>query len=373
MSKLEGHKEITRRAVSELMLRGEKHPVMANLHHMALRYNVQMRDIFDVVQLGHWTNGGQRHHFMRSFDGQSHHMAYLDAILWIQKNALEAANTLKKRIAKFEVKDAVDSGNAADRGRKAVRGEHVGINARSQRKDIVNWFPLAYACHALQDSFSASHVVRKKHVSASIPGEITSILKYAGVEKEGHSGKDKEWEHPGQEGAVAFTLSGKVAINATKDLISLVVQTAFNHTSTDSIKFLDGWDRFISTWLYAPKLSIKRDLAVDLIHQFSTNIEMGNMNFLTLSMDEEGLANAILKEHPSNMVVVHDIFFRLDNHFSSNADDVAKIYLSNMKKKSGSVEENSLRKNKTLVALLTKILNQGWATSEEKQLVAYLK
>ena len=94
MSKLTGHKEITKQAVNELVNSNSQHSVIANLHQMALRYSVQARDIFDVIQLGHWTNSGQRHHFMRSFDGQSHFNAYVDATNWIKSNALQAANQL---------------------------------------------------------------------------------------------------------------------------------------------------------------------------------------------------------------------------------------------------------------------------------------
>lgn len=98
MSKLKGHKEITRQAVNEIVNSNENNSIIKNLHSMALEYRVQDRDIIDVFTLGHWTNSGQRHHFMRSFNGQSHFNAYIDAVNWIKSNALQAANQLSDRI-----------------------------------------------------------------------------------------------------------------------------------------------------------------------------------------------------------------------------------------------------------------------------------
>ena len=55
-----------------------------------------------------------------------------------------------------------------------------------------------------------------------------------------------------------------------------------------------------------------------------------------MNMEEELLAKAILDEHPVQMDVVYDVFYRLDNHYSSDADDVASIYIELVKDKAGS-------------------------------------
>ena len=194
MSKLKGHKEITRQAVNELINSDPEHSVIANLHHMSLKHSVQARDIFDFFQLGHWTNSGQRHHFMRSFDGQSHFNAYIDGINWIRSNALQAANQLSNRIKKFGLQRDDFSANSMQSGKHAIAGKPSAKSTLIEHKtktDNVSWLTLAYACHALQDSFSAAHAIRERNIHPMQPGNITGILRYSGIEKEGHSDHDK--------------------------------------------------------------------------------------------------------------------------------------------------------------------------------------
>jgi hypothetical protein len=377
MSKLKGHKNITRQAVDELINSNNDHSVIGNLRHMALRHSVQARDIFDVIQLGHWTNSGQRHHFMRSFNGQSHFNAYIDATNWIRSNALQAANQLSDRIKKFELKnngfntDSMRSGKHAIAGKPPTRSHH---NKHKTNSDHVSWLTLAYACHALQDSFSSGHAIRERHIHPMQPGNITGILRYSGLEKEGHSDNDTKWEAEDDPNtALVFSLEGKVAINATKALITMVMQTAFNHDSENKITVLEGWSDFQRTWLNAPTLSKARDPAVDLIHQYSTSIQLGDMNFKTVNMDESGLAKAIITDHPIQMDVVYNIFYRLDNHYSSDADDVAANYIRLVKAKRGGAEEKALKRSKKLLTLLVDVLDEGYTTGREESLTRYLQ
>ena len=377
MSKLEGHKKITRQAVDEIMRSNEEHSVIGNLHRMALKHSVQARDIFDVIQLGHWTNSGQRHHFMRSFDGQSHFNAYIDAINWIKFNALQAANQLSIRIDKYKLKSDGFSVDSMQSGKHAIAGKPRANNPKKNQgrsSDHVSWLTLAYACHALQDSFSAGHAIRERHINPTQPGNITGILRYSGLEKEGHSDHDTKWEAENDSNtSLVFSTEGRVAINATKALITMVMQTAFNHDSNNKIAALEGWSDFQRTWLNAPTLSKKRDPAVDIIHQHCTSIQLGDMNFKTVNMNEEGLAKAIIADHPIQMDVVYDIFYRLDNHYSSDADDVAAIYIRLVKEKRGGAEEKALKRNKNLVSLLIKVLDEGYTTGREESLTRYLQ
>jgi len=378
MSKLKGHKNITNQAVDELVRSNKEHSVIGNLHSMALKYSVTARDIFDVIQLGHWTNSGQRHHFMRSFNGQSHFNAYIDATNWIRSNALHAANQLSDRIKKFELgndgfnADSMRSGKHAIAGKPPTRNHN---NKHVTNSDHVSWLTLAYACHALQDSFSAGHAIRDKHINSMQPGNIIGILRYSGLEKEGHSDSDTKWKGSGDKGieGLYFSLEGKIAINATKALITMVMQTAFNHNPVNKITTLEGWSDFQRTWLNAPTLSKERDPAVDLINQYSTSIKLGDMNFKTLNMDEEGLAKAIIAEHPIQMDIVYDVFYRLDNHYSSDADDVAAIYIELVKKKRGSAEERALKRSEKLVTLLVDVLNEGYTIGRQPSLTRYLQ
>ncbi|MFT4765361.1 MAG: hypothetical protein ACI9OH_002470 [Oleispira sp.] len=377
MSKLTGHKEITKQAVNELINSNSQHSVIANLHHMALKHSIQARDIFDVIQLGHWANSGQRHHFMRSFDGQSHFHAYIDAINWIKSNALQATNQLSNRIKEFKLKsdnfstDSMRSGKHAIAGKPPVRST---LNKHKTKTDHVSWLTLAYACHALQDSFSAGHAIREKHFHPMQPGNITGILRYSGIEKIDHSLNDTKWnKNKNKTETIEFSLEGKVAINATKALITMVLETAFEHDSDNKITALNGWSDFQRTWLNAPTLTKERDPAVDLINQHCTSIQLGDMNFKTMNMEEELLAKAILDEHPVQMDVVYDVFYRLDNHYSSDADDVASIYIKLVKDKAGSAVEQALKRHKKLVTLLVSVLDSGYTTGSEKSLIKYLQ
>jgi len=275
MSKLSGHKNITNQAVNELVRSNKEHSVISNLRSMSLKYSVTARDIFDVIQLGHWTNSGQRHHFMRSFDGQSHFNAYIDSTNWIKSNALHAANQLSDRIEQFELKNDGFSADSMRDGKHAIAGKppvRSTLNKHKTKTDHVSWLTLAYACHALQDS-----------------------------------------------------------------------------------------------------LTKERDPAVDLINQHCTSIQLGDMNFKTMNMEEELLAKAILDEHPVQMDVVYDVFYRLDNHYSSDADDVASIYIKLVQDKAGSAVEQALKRHKKLVTLLVSVLDSGYTTGSEKSLIKYLQ
>src|SRR5262249_39282391 len=97
MSSLTGHRRITRRAVQELS-RDKSDPLFSNLARANLANHAVMRDLFDVATLGHWLNFGQRHHFMRRFDGQKPYAAYLENVEWIRSNALSAAKRMQERI-----------------------------------------------------------------------------------------------------------------------------------------------------------------------------------------------------------------------------------------------------------------------------------
>ena len=116
---------------------------------------------------------------MRSFDGQSHFNAYVDATNWIKSNALQAANQLSMRVKEFGLKsdnfstDSMRSGKHAIAGKPPVRST---LNKHKAKTDHVSWLTLAYACHALQDSFSASHAIREKHLHSMQPGNITGVL-----------------------------------------------------------------------------------------------------------------------------------------------------------------------------------------------------
>jgi hypothetical protein len=158
-----------------------------------------LRDVHDVVNGGHWKPWGQKHHFMR-VAGQNHQEAYLDGWKWILRSAEEASSEIHKRLSLKP--GLVTSLRVGDR---YVRGTAVQC--------------LGNACHALQDSFSPSHVYR-----GPCPAYyISYIYVYEGVEQMGHDEHDDEWQDskPKQ-----LSPLGILAKDATKDLIWLTLQAA---------------------------------------------------------------------------------------------------------------------------------------------------
>lgn len=79
MSKLDGHSIITKQAVLEVGGLCVKNIIASNLKLAGLPTDVIQRDILDLSG-GHWSDYGQKHHFMRRFDGQSPYEAYTESV-----------------------------------------------------------------------------------------------------------------------------------------------------------------------------------------------------------------------------------------------------------------------------------------------------
>lgn len=90
------------------------------------------------------------------------------------------------------------------------------------------------------------------------------------------------------------------------------------------------------------------------------------------SMDEEGLAETLLKECGVDMDQVYITFLELDRNYNGDADDVVFEYVNLLRKKGGPVLY-SLRKHPELVNVLIRLLDEGWTTGEEYQMISYLK
>jgi len=358
MSKLSGHWKITKQAVQELkntanatIYGGQNAIALSRLHSADLANAVIHRDLADIVNLGHWGDYGQSHHFMRKFNGQSQFEAYQDGVNWIKKNALIASKRL------FNV--LIDSQESI---------------SKSQKPSF--WvLELGYACHAMQDSFAEGHARREKSLSPHAPGRITRVLKYAGKDKEGHSEYDKHWRSADSE-IGQFSLKGRLAVNATKEIISMVILTAIEQVKSGSPPVsLSGWTAFKNRWLVAsPFLSKKRDAVIDMINDYQLlGIQHGNRNFLTLSMDEVGLAKSILKTYGNNTSMVYKIFARLKDKFSSDSDDILMYYLGEIKKRGGGRILYEIKNDTKLIRLFSAILTTGWSTEKEKKALIYLK
>lgn len=140
---------------------------------------------------------------------------------------------------------------------------------------------------------------------------------------------------------------------------------------------LIGWEDFKNRWLVASeKLSDTRDFAIDLIEKFHTGARMGYSNRATINFDEEGLANAMIKELGSNASKVHAVFKRLKvGGYDTDIRDIAFIYVTKLKTRLQIA--TAIRNNSALVSLLVKLMDkgrgQGRVSQARRDLIRFLK
>ncbi len=389
MSKLDGHSAMTSQAINEIVNLNKSHPLAGNLHQISVHHNVVLRDIFDIFSLGHWADFGQKHHFMRQFDGQSPYAAYEEGVEWVRSNALQTAKLIARRIQKHtgnarpsciaphsgvrvtcNLPVHTNGNNAFAGGRKVLGGYYYDVNAGSIEKDSINWQPFGNALHSLQDSFARGHAVRDMSVSETTPGAIEHIKIYAGEEVKGHSNFDKLW---GNSTFKTFTPVGRLAIEASKELILIILRSAQTGYSGAVPNQLTGWTYFVDKWLVASvKLSTKRDFAIDFIERFDANIQMGNMNLTTLNMDEEALADALISECSTNLQHVYEVIKRLDEHYNTDSDDVATLYVDRLKLPQNRAISMNVATNEPLRKLLIKVMTEGYTAGGESDNIEYL-
>ncbi len=89
-------------------------------------------------------------------------------------------------------------------------------------------------------------------------------------------------------------------------------------------------------------------------------------------VDEAGIADALVDEYGIDMDSVLAVFRELYNSYSSDSDDVARLYLAKVKDRKGSLE-HALRLHTALRNLLVLILDGGWTSDEEYKLIDYLQ
>lgn len=90
------------------------------------------------------------------------------------------------------------------------------------------------------------------------------------------------------------------------------------------------------------------------------------------STDEEGMAEAMYREIGIDMDRVHSIFRALDESYTTDADDIALIYLQHVFV-GGGTKLQALRLNLGLRRTLIRILDDGWTTAEERRMISQLQ
>lgn len=390
MSKLKGHFELTNAALAEIKKEcggnalaagivttpggerfgwGEAGHAVAGSLFLALpadtpspSHGAVLRDLRDVFTRGHWTDEGQKHHFMRRLDdSQSSRGAYDTAVEWIRSEASLAALALSSNLART-------SGTRAPLGpgdgacalpSVGTHGRRINVFAGAASDHLGN------AVHALQDSFSASHVERQG-LTRYDPGAIKKIKAYEGHEKEAHSDHDHGWDTE-----TGFSDAGKHAIEATKELTILVIEQAARAQTTTG-----PWERFRERWLrVSPLLATQHE---DLIDRFIARfivvrtVTTRTGSSRTKTLDHRRLAAALVQEYPGNAEGVYRIVRRVRDHWENATDELAESYVTAVRAK-GPDAIATLRAHATLVQELDRALDEGPTFGDQQRALDFLR
>src|SRR5262249_47833502 len=219
------------------------------------------------------------------------------------------------------------------------------------------------------------HAVRGAPMGPEAPGPIEHIKRYSGAEKVGHEAGDEAWKTGSQSGN--FSLDGRIAVNATKQLIQIVVATAASGRGQPPPALVGGerggGGRVGGGGLGgAGRWGGRAAGLSERTNRHYHGLRVGANNLKTLSMDEEGLATALVNEVGTNTPLTRQVFERLDEHYNSDADDVAEIYVNQVRKRGGALLM-AVQSDKALIARLIKVMDEGWTSSGEKECIKFLR
>ncbi len=390
MSKISGHFELTNQALNELKVACGTNPVVAGVPTTSVGTRIDMsdaellvggsgfliynqfgvetpspshgavlRDLRDIYNGGHWRNHAQKHHFMRRFTKQNSLEAWEAGVDWILTEAEKAMVLLCANI-----EQAFGRGNDLKRPPSAKCKIPTFVKPPTMSANVFRGAAsdrLGSAVHAVQDSFSASHV-KRIGVSATDPGEISKIYVYEGSEKEGHSHADEGW---GDENS--FSRDGRHAIAATKALIELVLKNALKRRQK-----LKGKKAFRNRWLRASKrIHTHHEDVTEAFIEKHTFIHRSDL-YASKAIRGEELGRALFTEHGANAKQVYDILLAVVDEFENSSDDVAEAYVREVMGNSGS-QLKALRSNRALIRLLIKVMDEGWTTAGEQDSIDFLK
>ena len=176
---------------------------------------------------------------------------------------------------------------------------------------------------------------------------------------------------PGALGGYRVHTYGSPAVNWPRGLAKL------EHGFTwDPVTFLAGFD---TSWTIS-KVGMPKGSLNPITHSFLEYLKcdpafvvnrfrVGGLR-ITWDMDEEGLAEC-LAAMGTNTPRVRAVFEHLDARHTSDADDVAVLYVREVRKSPGLTA--AVKADKPLVDLLVRIMDEGWTTDDEKAAMAFLQ
>jgi hypothetical protein len=109
----------------------------------------------------------------------------------------------------------------------------------------------------------------------------------------------------------------------------------------------------------------RRDDATFVVNQFRWG-----MLRMTASMDEDGLANALLGMG-TNMPRIYNIFRRLDDAHRTDVDDVALLYVEKIRHRRDLL--SAAKSHAQLRALLIRSMEEGWTSDRERAAIRLLQ
>lgn len=211
--KLFGHEAMSRAAIAQFVdglppkLKFIEPFLVEDIVHHSLN-----RDVLDVFG-GHWSDAGQKHHFMRA-ENETERQAYQNGVRWIETNGRESSHYLR-RLYRHGTTRNFNPGHIAG--------------------------PLGYAFHALQDSYAPMHVTRKKVGADHI---ITKIHVYTKQDSAVHGASDIRASRN------LNTPLNQDAIAACREFTKMVVVASLEKTDAAyRTRWTSLWRTFVSMFL----------------------------------------------------------------------------------------------------------------------------
>ncbi len=92
-----------------------------------------------------------------------------------------------------------------------------------------------------------------------------------------------------------------------------------------------------------------------------------------VSTDEQALADALLTECTYELDKVLAVFVQLSDKYSTDVDDVALLYVNNIKTKASNLVKEAFKAHTALRKFLVQTLESGWTSDDERKCIQYIQ
>ncbi|MCR6650028.1 MAG: hypothetical protein NVV73_00395 [Cellvibrionaceae bacterium] len=91
-----------------------------------------------------------------------------------------------------------------------------------------------------------------------------------------------------------------------------------------------------------------------------------------VSTDESAMADALVRECSYEMQKVLDVFVELEDKYSTDADDIALLYVEKIRALPLNPTKMAFQKSEELKGYLKQLLESGWTSAREREAISYL-